>query len=423
MRIILKIFFELHNTLSQLIKQCYTQQFQPCYYFQQVHPFTCQSIQPNYSRLLGEMNRFVFLTLPQLIKKICGDKIFRVFQIGIKQHFFTNHPIVQIFYVIFAVEGYLIYLFFGCLTLFGNNSLVSHADTVIGQIMAFFFRFLFQGLQIRLGIITKENNQVYINEFKEYNDNVVICKIINAVHVMSSNQQKVSIADHSVWSNERLKELEVLQTESREKLLKDAKTPEEIKELSDKLEKFQSCKNRTISAKYIGIWKGLKKEYNEPDELGQKIRINNRIQQQWINNICVLGIQNKQCLVFSLITNNKDYVANNTYIKIVYHSNLSSLCNCNSLQLGQRLIIKLTISMRRRRLALNMTWTYSRTFSKHSRPKYFTQLLGILSLLTLIFYLFSEQIKINKLNQFRCLYQQDSFKTNIQCFEKIIQKI
>ncbi|CAK90969.1 unnamed protein product (macronuclear) [Paramecium tetraurelia] len=359
-------------------------------------------VDPNSPGFLGDMNRFVFFTLPETIKKICGDKIFGVFKIGIKYFFFTNHPIVQIFYVIVAMGGYLIYFFFGCFTLFGNNPFVSHVDTVIGSIMAILsFYSFFQACKYRPGIITKENNQEYVKEFKEYYDNVVYlkdnqcstcniikparskhCRVCNVcvskfdhhcvwikqcvgqknykyfvkfiilhamlcdygaylgfrciwgiivkenlfeakikdpytgqtlkaswsiiiMHLLSKNSififliimciiMGISLTCFSIYhlymigkdttSNERMKRSEFLkffqeETSRIEKSLKDAKTQEEIKELSDKLEKIKSCKNRTISAKSIGIWKGLKQVYNQPDELDQKIKINNKKKQ------------------------------------------------------------------------------------------------------------------------------------------------
>jgi len=57
--------------------------------------------------------------------------------------FYSNHPLIQIFYIIVAVGGYLTYVYFGFLPLFANNPNVSHADTAIGSIMALYCFYCF----------------------------------------------------------------------------------------------------------------------------------------------------------------------------------------------------------------------------------------------------------------------------------------
>ncbi|CAD8211756.1 unnamed protein product [Paramecium pentaurelia] len=359
-------------------------------------------VDPNSPGLLGIMNRFVFNTIPTIIKKILGERIFTIFQRAVDYFFYSNHPLVQIFYVLVAVGGYLVYLYFGFLELFGNNPFVSHLDTSIGSTMALFcFYSFFQACRYKPGIITKENNKEYVNEFKEYYDNVVYlkenqCKTCNIIKPARSKHCRVCnvcvsrFDHHCVWirqcvgqknykyfvkfiithailcdygaylgfrciwgiivkeklleaqfrdpvtkqrlqatwgiivkylfykntmyifivilcivmgialtcfalyhlymigqnttTNERMKRSDFLnffdeETERLEKQLKDAQTPEDIKQVTSKLEQVKQCQNRIIPAKSIGIWQGLKRVFNEPDELDQTIKIKNRKKQ------------------------------------------------------------------------------------------------------------------------------------------------
>ncbi|CAD8128147.1 unnamed protein product [Paramecium sonneborni] len=168
-------------------------------------------VDPNSPGLLGKMNRLVFNTIPVIFKKILGERIFKIFQGAIDYFFYSNHPLVQIFYVIVAVGGYLVYVYFGFLELFDDNLYVSHLDTAIGSTMALFcFYSFFQACRYKPGIITKENNKVYQNEFKEYYDNVVYlkdnqCKTCNIIKPARSKHCRVCnvcvsrFDHHCVW--------------------------------------------------------------------------------------------------------------------------------------------------------------------------------------------------------------------------------
>jgi hypothetical protein len=77
-------------------------------------------VNPNDPGVMGKMNRLVLGKLPQIIgywllkysnfiKKVFGERVYNVF--GNVKHYLmdTNHPLVQIFYLLIAVGGYNIF--------------------------------------------------------------------------------------------------------------------------------------------------------------------------------------------------------------------------------------------------------------------------------------------------------------------------
>ncbi|KAM3134979.1 hypothetical protein pb186bvf_012979 [Paramecium bursaria] len=168
-------------------------------------------VDPNSQGILGKLNRFVFEFMPSLIKKIVGERIFNILSRAQNYFFYSNHPIVQIFYILVAVGGYILYVYYGFMQLFQNNPLVDNTNTMIGSFLAFIsFHSFYQACHFRPGVITKQNGTLYYNQYKEYVDSVIYlkeneCKTCNIIKPARSKHCRVCnicvsrFDHHCVW--------------------------------------------------------------------------------------------------------------------------------------------------------------------------------------------------------------------------------
>ena len=103
-----------------------------------------------------------------------GDRIINFFGSIINYIFNTNHPLIQYFYIIVAVGGYIVYSVYGFLSLFNDNPQVNYIHSIIGSILAFYSFFsYYQACHYSAGIINSKNVQSYIKEFYEFCDEVM----------------------------------------------------------------------------------------------------------------------------------------------------------------------------------------------------------------------------------------------------------
>lgn len=94
-------------------------------------------IDPNSPGIFGKIHRFVFVALPILMRKILGDRFVNFLGNIVHYIFYTNHPLVQLFYLLVAVGGFIVYALFGFLKLFKDNPEVNSYHSLIGTILAF----------------------------------------------------------------------------------------------------------------------------------------------------------------------------------------------------------------------------------------------------------------------------------------------
>jgi palmitoyltransferase len=95
-------------------------------------------IDPNSKSPLGMMYRLVFNRVPVLFRKIFGNRIMDVLGGCVDYVFNTNHPLVQYFYILVAVGGYIVYSVYGFLGLFKNNPNVTYMHTLGGSALAMY---------------------------------------------------------------------------------------------------------------------------------------------------------------------------------------------------------------------------------------------------------------------------------------------
>lgn len=95
-------------------------------------------IDPNASGLFGFFHRLVFYRFPVLLKKLVGERTFNFFGGIVNYVFYTNHPLVQFFYLLVAVGGYIVYALYGFLHLFNKNPEVNEIHSMIGTVLALY---------------------------------------------------------------------------------------------------------------------------------------------------------------------------------------------------------------------------------------------------------------------------------------------
>jgi len=99
-------------------------------------------IDPNSPGILGKVHRLVFESLPVLLRyvqnnnhlrrKVMGDRLINFFARGANYVFYSNHPLVQFFYALVAVGGFIVYCLYGFLTIFKDNPEVNHWHSIVG---------------------------------------------------------------------------------------------------------------------------------------------------------------------------------------------------------------------------------------------------------------------------------------------------
>ena len=72
--------------------------------------------------------------------------------------FYTNHPLVQFFYLLVAVGGFLVYCIYGFFAIFDGNPEVNHYHTLIGIGLALYSFYSYgQACYYSGGVINSKN--------------------------------------------------------------------------------------------------------------------------------------------------------------------------------------------------------------------------------------------------------------------------
>ncbi|KAL4485337.1 hypothetical protein ABPG72_008513 [Tetrahymena utriculariae] len=170
---------------------------------------------PNSQGILGKAHRFVYKLIPSLYSssKDTNKKtniFFRIADKIINYLCYTNHPLVQIFYVIVAGGGFVVYCHFGLFKHFPNQQ-VSSIHIYVGSLFAFFcFYSYYLACKVSPGKICKENVKQYTKTYEKYYDDVLFekgnnCSTCNIVkparskHCKTCNMCVAKFDHHCIW--------------------------------------------------------------------------------------------------------------------------------------------------------------------------------------------------------------------------------
>lgn len=137
---------------------------------------------------MARFRTFMIYTLPNLLSKM-GDRIFgpRFSRSAnsLKNYiFFSNNPIVMIFYMFVGPGSYLLYIYEIMIGYYGHYN---PFHLITGNAMALYAFFMFyKTYATNPGVITLSNNKYYLEKYKTYEDGYIFksnqicstCKII-----------------------------------------------------------------------------------------------------------------------------------------------------------------------------------------------------------------------------------------------------
>ncbi|EGR30266.1 hypothetical protein IMG5_136470 [Ichthyophthirius multifiliis] len=175
-------------------------------------------IDPNAQNILGKAHRFLYKLIPSLYKQLQikiiqifyqkqsrninntqkPNLLFRIANGIINYICFTNHHIIQIFYIIIAIGGFILYWVVGLNRHFPNSQ-VSNLHKYIGTILALVcFYIYYLACKTSPGQITKQNDKEYINKYYSYYDDIMFkkqnkcstCEIIKQKQIKKKKKQK-----------------------------------------------------------------------------------------------------------------------------------------------------------------------------------------------------------------------------------------
>eukprot|EP01017_Pseudomicrothorax_dubius_P035435 TRINITY_DN4959_c0_g1_i1.p1 TRINITY_DN4959_c0_g1~~TRINITY_DN4959_c0_g1_i1.p1 ORF type:complete len:247 (-),score=39.29 TRINITY_DN4959_c0_g1_i1:468-1208(-) len=154
-------------------------------------------VDPNKKGLLPWLHRLLYEKIPAVVKKygtlLFGRRLMNGVEGAINWVCFRNNPLVQIFYLIVTVGGYIMYLYFGFSVHFPNNHLSNAHIYIALGIFAICIYSFYKTCAIQPGIITKKNEKEYLKRYRDEFDGILYlkdnecptCKIIKYIQVLS----------------------------------------------------------------------------------------------------------------------------------------------------------------------------------------------------------------------------------------------
>lgn len=118
-------------------------------------------VDPNNPGILGMLHRLIYRKVPSMIMGSCGgedSKFFKVLNGMCNYLCYTNHPLVQIFYILVGPGGFALYWWVGFSVHFDDNPNVSYIHKYVAMGFSYFSFFTYyMACKVGPGQITKKN--------------------------------------------------------------------------------------------------------------------------------------------------------------------------------------------------------------------------------------------------------------------------